>query len=283
MAADWKIVNAGVDWVTCTGNTEQSRKRVFNLGMRLMDQELKRGNERRVWSFEGYKGFKAGGIQVGARESGSVLRITGGLADEHFNKAYDVCDNVSRLDLQFTARVDRAPAKVIACEYRRALKHSRSLKRGPTVDIWKSSNGSATCYLGQRVSERCARIYDKGRQSLLPVLDGCVRYELELKGAAAKLFSAHLANSRSRRRFAVDQVLQFVEIRGCRPELTGANLQTIVLHRPAADCARQLQWLRDGVRPTVQRLIAAGLEDAVLNCLGLETRKGAHLRVVKRA
>jgi len=267
MASDWPIVDAGVDWMTCTGNTRSSRARLFAVGMRMLSGELSAGNEKRVWSFEGYKGFKSGGVQVGARPESAVLRLTGGVANEHYREAFSACDNVSRLDLQFTARVDHEPTKVIAGEYRRALRRTKNHLRGPSVDLWKSSRGSATLYLGSRASERCARVYDKGNESSHEAMVGCVRYEIELKGHAALHWTKVLVAEVYPRPWIVAQVVQFVESRGCAPRVNCRQCETIVLHATATDTARSLEWLRIQVRPTVARLLKAGLRQEVLDCL----------------
>jgi hypothetical protein len=270
MAETEEIVDIGVDWITATATTKTSKQKLWNCGMRLMKDEHRQGNEKRVFEWRGYSGLKSGGVSVGTRDDSSIVRISGGLARAHFAEVYRCCTNVTRLDQQVTVRSDRHPQKVIADAYRRALKTSKKSKHGPQVTILKSSNGTSTVYLGARVSEKFGRVYNKGEESQLPVFDGCVRYEYEAKGDQAMLEIKHLMSSQSLDHAIHERLSWFIKARTGRHKWMLANPQTIVLHRPSRDYARSLEWLRASVSPTVRRLIVAGYAEQVRNCLSIE-------------
>jgi DNA relaxase NicK len=264
-----EVVDCGVDWLTVTANTKSSIIRLLDYSHNAMRDEREAGNEKRGFSFKGYEGFKCGGISYGARSDSALLRVSGGLARQHFTSAYHVATNCSRIDLQTTVRTKQSPNARIASAFKRALRHSRKLKRGPAVNLWRSSNGTATLYLGQRVSERFGRVYNKGAESLLPVLEDCVRYEVEYKGDMAMHQFKQLANTRSPALFINSEVHRFFRARACPPEFKPENTQTNVLHRMATDQRQQLEWIAKCVRPTVQRLCASGLAQEVYDCLQL--------------
>ena len=270
MADDYEIVDLGVDWVTATATTKASTNALWNSGMRWMIDEHKQGNDKRLWNFKGYDGFKSGAVAVGARPDSVIVRISGGLARQHFEEAFRVCTNISRLDQQVTVRSKRQAGKVISSCYRRALCKSRQSNRGPSVSILKHSNGSATLYLGQRISEKFGRVYDKGAESQLPVMQGAVRFEYEAKGSVALLEAKALAKSGNAPHHILERVSKFALDRIGRLEWMSAKTQTIVLHRAATDKERSLEWMRVGVRPTALRLAELGWAQEVLDCLGVD-------------
>lgn len=264
-----ETVDVGVDYFTVTGTTQSSRQKVWNFGMDIVAQEKHRGNIRRLWNWKCYQGFNCGAVQVGTRDDSAIVRVAGALAREHYRKAYEVCTNCSRVDAQVTVRADRDPQKLIHAEYNRALKWSEGFDRKPAVDIHLSNNGSATAYFNKRVSDRFGRIYDKGHQSQLPVMEGCVRYEIEFKNDVAMHHLKSLATSESPHQTIARDLSQFFKFRHCQAKWNPAGRQTLVLQMPAADRERQLQWIAKSVRPTVERLIADGELQRVLDCLGL--------------
>lgn len=264
-----ETVDVGVDYFTITGTTQSARQKVWNFGMSIVDQERHRGNVRRLWNWKAYQGFHCGSAEVGHRDDSAIVRVAGGLAREHYRKAYEVCTNCSRIDAQVTVRADREPQKLIASEFKRALKWSEGFDRKPAVDMHWSNNGTATAYFNKRVSDRFGRIYDKGAQSSLPVMDGCVRYELEFKNDVALWQLKSLATSDSPHRTIARDLSHFFRFRKCLARWNPAGRQTLVLQMPAADRERQLEWIAKSVRPTVERLIADGELHRVINALGL--------------
>lgn len=275
----FETVDVGVDYFTVTGTTQKSRQRVWNFGMRIAEQERHRGNERRLWNWKQYEGFNCGAVQTGVRDDSSICRVAGGLAREHYREAFDVCTNCSRIDAQVTVRPNVEPQRWIAREFNRALAWSSTLDRPPAVDLHWSNNGTATAYFNKRVSDQFGRIYDKGLQSALPVLAGCVRYEVEYKNEMALHQMKSLVRSDSPHRTICANLANFFAVRRCAPRWNPEGTQTLVLHRPPGDRERQLEWIRRSVSPTVARLIASGDMVEVLKCLGLS--EFALRRVVK--
>lgn len=277
------VLQVGVDWITVSSSRKASTRRLKLAGYRLLEAERRRGNIRKVWGFSGYQGMKCGGVQVGERDDGACVRLSSQTADDHWLEVYHEADGCSRIDLQVTARSATDPRKLISQHYREALKFSRSQQRGPSVNIWKSSNGSATLYLGQRISENFGRIYDKGRESGHEALRGAVRYERECKGAVAHAMAFALSRARHKKALINAEVQQFILARGVSCWWPAENLKTIVLHESPTDCVRLCRWLSVQVSPSVQRLLEAGMRKEVLEALGLETATRSGLRLVRKA
>lgn len=278
------VLESGVDWITGTASHKSSKRALWDAAGRWARLEEKRGNERRLWGFSGYEGFKCGSVQYGTRHDSTIVRVTGALANEHYKRVIQISDNISRLDLQATVRSSLQPQKIIARDYRSCLKLCRSKRIAPAVALFKSNTGGSTLYLGRRCSERFGRVYDKFSESLHDDYRGCVRYELELKGARAKLSSARLLDSVAPGQFVLGQVQSFFQLRGCQIKLTSGFIQTIVLHRTVTDRTRSLQWISESVRPTIQRLLLQPNAQEVFDCLGineavfLKVKKSRRLR-----
>lgn len=262
-----RIVDLGVDWITCTATTKTASRNLLEYGYKALLEERDAGNERRCFNFKGYEGFKCGSIQTGARRDGSIFIATGGLARQHYLGALHLATNVSRIDFQVTVKPECSPQHRIAASLRGALKHRNRLKKKTRVRFWKDADSPATLYLGHETSERRGIIYDKGVESKLPVFKGCVRNEVRYIGAMAFHQAKLLARAKAPADYLVAELSRFFKARNCPLLIKPTDTQTTVLHRPATDHQRQLEWIRTCISPTVQRLIKAGYADELFDAL----------------
>lgn len=277
----FEVIECGVDWITATAKHKQSTRRLWNEGYRQIQNETRQGNEKRLWSFNGYQGFKSGGVQLGRREDGVCVRLSGGFANEKWRRIFEQSDNVSRLDLQVTVRTGKEPLHEVSRVYREASKYSRSLKRGPTVSTFRSSRGSSTVYLGSRQSDNFGRMYDKERESGLDYYQSCVRFEREVKNDLALHLCAALAVASCTNDFILAQVGQWFLNRGVSRRWSGRSPLFIKSPPRATDSSRQLRWIRQAVAPTVARLISRGLQSEVLDALNLRRTASGHAAVLR--
>lgn len=259
----------GCDWITATAKGPDARRRLALLGKRVLDNETKAGNERKPWGMSGYEGLKSGGCQLGERGDSTIVRMSSGVAWENWLKVYQAADSFSRLDLQVTAKMDQEPKRVIAAAYRHSLSYSRKNGGSPTVSVLKCSNGTATMYLGRRQSERFARVYDKGAESSHDDYFGCVRWELELKGDLCLPALRLIASSRRPMFTMASIVVTHFRDRGCSLPERWATDRAISAPRKRSDVDRQLSWIHQQVRPTVEHLVSHVGMDQVLRALGL--------------
>jgi hypothetical protein len=264
------VVDCGIDWVTVTATNKTSTLKLLEYGRKAIRSEREQGNEKRDFWFKGYEGWKCGSVSVGARADGGIFIASGGLAREHWRGAFEAGTNCSRIDYQVTARVPGNTQEHIMKCYNLALAKTKKLKRGPTVDIHHSSRGSSTCYLGSRSSEKFGRIYDKGAESSLDVMQGCVRYELELKGDTAFAQIKQLATSRVVQDAIAGKVQKFIRDRLGVSSFARVNVETLVCPPRACDQLRSLEWIQVSVSPTIKRLIESGHAVALFDCLHVE-------------
>lgn len=274
-AFDGEVIDYGCDWITATAKGPESRRRLALLGKRVLDSETKAGNERKPWGMSGYEGLKSGGCQIGERGDSTIVRLSSGVAWENWLKVYQAADSFSRLDLQVTAKMDQEPKRVIAAAYRHSLAFSRKHSGNPTVSVLKCSNGTATMYLGRRQSERFARVYDKGAESSHDDYQGCVRWELELKGDLCLPALRTIASSRRPIFTMASIVVTHFRDRGCSLPMSWATDRALSAPRKRSDVERQLSWLECQVRPTVEHLISQGRIDQVFRALGLRQEVSA--------
>jgi hypothetical protein len=268
-----EIIESGVDWFTGTSHGPKAGRKLYNSGMRLVSFEHRQGNEKKPWRFAGYDGWKSGGAQVGMRHDGSVVRLSGGFANEHWAEIFERCDNVSRLDLQVTVRMQKEVNREIARWFRQACKASRASSRGPTVSTFRTVDGGSTLYLGSRSSTNFGRIYDKGDESRLAHYAGCVRFERETKDVIALRLASSIYSAGDRPKFIADQVHRWLQNRGIgNPFAYHGSIFIKSLGR-ASDREKSLTWIARGVAPTVARLIEQGCLVQVLDALNLQQGK----------
>jgi hypothetical protein len=273
----------GIDYFTATKARTRSANSFVQFANRVVRTEERLGNEKRGWGMSGYKGFRCGGAETGERADGFILRLSSGLADELWKRAYHLADNCSRIDLQVTATIDEAPSTFIAREFKRMARWSNEVKARPVVSILRENRGPATVYSGKRVSDKFGRLYDKGAESGLAHYQNCVRFEVELKGEVARLASLQLFRSKRSRSLCYSGVRQFFEERGGASWPASDFLLHLEVNRSPSDAQQKLAWLRNSVRGTVEWLKARGLEAEVCDALNLRSEKQSGLTLVRRA
>jgi len=286
---DVELVDWGVDWITVSQMRSGSKKPLELLALPLLKQQQKLGNMRHGWGMAGYSGFQCGSVQVGTGPQGALVRLGSKVAQQHWRKFYDNADGCSRLDLQLTVKTTTPTQRLIRRHYRQALRKVKS--GGPTreISIWQSSNGSATLYINQRISDRFGRIYDKGAESKQPEWKDCVRYEIELKNDYCSNTITQLHRTKadegpitvsldgrlcaqtenSTSLFIISRALQFFSDVGASvPRFAPLPINNIV-SCDRSDSSRVLQWLSSQVRPTLARMSSSPHWPDVLKALAL--------------
>jgi hypothetical protein len=277
-----KVFDLGVDYITCTWSRNSAGLDAGKRAVRLVRAEVKAGNREKPWGMAGYQGSCAGSVQNGQGDQGVIVRLSGEAAKDHWAKFAQTCEGCSRLDLQITVRFPCAESAIVRRLYRRLKRGSKGDGKNRTLSLYQSSNGSATIYLGQRVSENYGRIYAKGAETKLDFWKDSVRFEAEFKGDTARREMLSLLYSGNREHHVLGRVYEFFSDRGARPRLDGVTLGGNVLPgvlltsqagtgwtRSLSESKRQLQWLRDSICPTVARLLEIEGRNEVFNALGI--------------
>lgn len=238
----------------------------------VQQADVECGDERAfVW--RGYRGGALGGVSYGMSDQGALLQCSGVLARaEHLREL--PYTGVPRLDLQVTAWFDKDPAAVPHLAARVSDEARRRSGARPWKVVHINGHGAGdTAYLGSRgKSSKFVRVYDKFRESGEEAYRNAVRFEVELTDAHARMaWSDYCAFGGDQVR-TYSMVWSYLSARGLELELTeGAPAYDIrKLPKPRSDADRRMEWLRRQVRPSVERLIAAGVDPAaVREALGL--------------
>lgn len=210
-----ELVHSGCDWITATALGGKRSNFLYESAELLLREAICRGNQKRPWSMSGFHGYKAGGVQCGNRGDEVMIRLSGDYAHDYWKEVYDDADNITRFDAQATFRLKSEVGPLIARHFEQAKRLSKNKRRAPTVSLFSTNNGPSTLYLNRRVSEVFARIYDKGAESGLPQLRGCIRYEVEYKGDAARRISAFVRSQAAADKVCARLAIEYMASRGC--------------------------------------------------------------------
>jgi DNA relaxase NicK len=222
------------------------------------------------WTFSGYQGFRTRGLQWGERPDSTIVRLSSDEARWNWWEFYELSENVTRVDWQVTHRAALSPFKRVLAHHRQARKYWRKRRDGPTITMITDDRQGATLYLGKRSSRLLLRCYNKHAESMDQRYEGCVRYEVEMKGELGKFMMLKLSSGIDPLPGIVSQVHQMFHERGVVPEFAKEVLPfACEWSRKATDVDRKRLWLRNQVQPTVSFLIGRLGMAAVAEDLGL--------------
>jgi len=263
------VAGCGVDYLTCTFNSQAEMTTLEFYLARIDRAEKYLGAIPKPWSMSGYHGWKVGQLEYGFRHDGVIVRSHSDVSCQHWQDFAKLATNVSRIDLQYTVVYDEAPAKTLARHFKEMRAVWRKHKRFPEPTMWANAAGVSAVYSGSRTSERYLRLYHRFAKEPDPTLLGHIRYEAELKGAVASSMVQHLLQVTNPQLEIAMQVSRIFKARGVSPADHEASCYNPCSPTSVRDAQRRLRWLRDGVRPAVLELINLGYEDEVRDALGL--------------
>jgi len=279
--ASGTVVSHGVDWITAVTREPSHHEALVRWGSELILVEAEFQNKPRGWAMMGYEGFKCGGVQVGQRDDSAILRLSSHMAKSYWQKAYELCDTVTRLDLEITVYDARGPRAIIRKAHKKALDYAAQFKRGPTVRLITSNDGSDTLYLGQRVSNWIGRVYAKGIESGESHFRDCVRYEVQFNKRLALRIAASIATGNQGSPSEPRYVAGFLAKRGLYLRHI-PNHSVCRLPRTRSDLSQALEWIRKSVSPSAQLAVTSGRSTELLEALGLHVGQGGKLCVTER-
>jgi len=264
------LKSIGVDWLTASCKDASLRGPLEDFMNERLYEERQRGNDVKPWRLMQFEGLAAGPVGYGLSDEMSIVRLSREAARDHWREVLGLTTGCSRIDLQTTISEVPDCQQLIADHEREALTHVASWSKPPEVTLRKSNRTGLTLYLNRRVSDRFARIYDKGVESKEAAWDSCLRYEVQFNNEAGKLMAATLLNDSSQDAGISGRVYRFFLERGCvlpwQPEAMRYNVS---VPRSRSDAGRRLRWLAAQVRPSIERLIADGRIQEVYEALGL--------------
>lgn len=261
--------NASVDWLTCTGSTPSAESTLWALGDRLLDRSELEGEKPSRWHSNGYSGWTGPGVAFGKRPDGVVLRLSGAQAAKQWFEATSACENLSRLDMTVDTKFD-PPVTEVARDIYGSVGHRPSRNgRPPKTTLWMGSDGGQTVYIGARVSENFGRVYDKGIESETAPAGEWWRWEVEAKGDTALSAGKALLLAEDPMRSLHSHVASWFAQR-CGYVFPDVSMRCFYkeCQQPSTN-EKRLSWLATSVRPSIGKLVEAGLLKEVLAALGL--------------
>ena len=207
------VLEVGIDYFTVTGSRGGTGGSLRAFGSHVVEELVHHGAKKTTYRSKGYNGATAEGAAYGSRYDGSILRLSGPTANEYWEQAFTLSENVTRMDLQVTVKPSIGAAGMLRRHWASLKKRGRSLGRQPQYKMVIGNDGPQTLMLGARSSDRYGRIYDKWLECGLPEYRGALRYELELKKDAAAKMAALLDCSVHQRPQIDAAVSEFVDIR----------------------------------------------------------------------
>lgn len=285
------------DYITATASQGEAGESLYSFGHYLVRAEISRGAKVRASRAGGYSTTVAGSCSVGRRHDGVCVRGAGHVAAEHWQQITDLSENVTRLDLQVTTVPPEGVSSRLRSVWAGRNRGMSANGRPAKIKAILGPHGCETIMVGSRQSQRYGRFYDKHTESGIKEYLGCLRWELELKGELARSIAHRLTLTERYRAEIAAMVVSFVKERGkhnlrLSEGIPGAGALSCllndgeVLQSSLTDCccshcqrapvlrsipevSRGLAFIGNNAKPTVQRLIAAGYGEEVIEQLGL--------------
>lgn len=262
-------IESAVDWITATTQNAKDTALMYGRAEKMAIRESDYGNVVKPWGMSGYSGWAVGQVQYGSRDGEGIVRLSGRTAAEDWFDIYQLCERVTRIDIQETYRLSSDVTRFVVDQYRRGKRYLAKHNPQKRMAIYTGNDGGATCYSGSRQSERMLRLYNKAVESKDDYYRDCVRLEGEYKGESARAIARRLSDG-SWPMATICGVLHDAAT-GCGWVVpwSGVCLTPISVPRAKPDSVVMLSWLLKQVRPSVRTLIAQGLLCEVAEALGL--------------
>lgn len=266
---DYLVTMAGVDWITLTGDTYASKKRIGAMATAMIDDGMTKGQKLQRTSRNGYQLSSVDGIQWGTGPRGWMICLSGDIARAHWLVFYAYSKNCTRLDLQTTIAYRGYDKPIVEELHRKALadigipyqKHATYIQSGPRGD---------TLYFGSRTSSQYGRVYDKGKQSKGDDrFCNSIRFEVEFKKPLSIQTATWLCNEAPDVKGITDKVLSWFFDRGIEgPQIYSYTDNEAQMSRQGGSIERKLAWLRTTVSSTYKQLKLAGFQAEADEALG---------------
>lgn len=262
-------VSYGVDWLTAlVSGSDAAERAEFHVGLWMATaQEM--GERVRTWRIGRATGHVCGPFAYARLPHAGIVQITGAPSSKMFDRVMAFPARPSRLDVQVTYR---RPSWGVSPAKRAYLGSPDDARRGRAVrsrTIIVSKGGGETCYVGAPSSEHRMRVYDKGAESGSAPAGTVYRWEVQLRRkvaqtAAARLLKAGISEDSVESLCASFSARYGVDI----PRGAVSNLW-IHSGSEGSSIERTKAWLRDSVKPAVDRLRMHMLDDEIARLLGL--------------
>lgn len=268
--AEAKLVDAGVDWITCTAKEVETCEEIVRIGQETLEHKEASGFFGRKQGFQGYLGYGVEGCFYGTRADGACLRVSGSTAHRLAGDIAQFPVHVSRLDLQLTVQFDgdeSTQAEILVREYRREHRGEAGATKRRSQHIDTGDDGSSANF-GKRTAAWFGRVYDKSRESDGAYPVGTWRVESECK---RKLGDACF-DTLKEHGFSRESIIGLIKSQWRKRDLlimvpSSLGVEEPIVPRVTTDVERKLAWLRKTVQPVVRELHQAGYHQEATEAL----------------
>lgn len=266
-------MEAGIDWVSWVEAADDTPATAAFLGQELMDEAAADGGKVTAFSFEGYRGWQCAGAAFGSRADSVYLRLSGSQAGSKWTRLRSSLGHPTRLDVQCSFWLTEPRTRFGSQFLRQSEASSRpSPRKQSKRTITRASDGAYCGAVGSRISRRYIRVYDKGVEQRSHEPGVWWRYEVEAKRDLAPGLWSELTSAENPTEWCVGCCARSSFSAGLRwPSWLSKSQLPLPPESPRvpADVASSLKWLREQVRPTINRLTLGGHGDEAARALGL--------------
>lgn len=266
---EYDVIDAGVDYLTCTGSASGSALVLDQYASEYLREKRDAGETIRPASRFGFSGLRSDHFFTGLNDHGSIVIVSGAECGPLANDLILRSDNVSRIDLQVTLWCGGEQPH-LGCELNsRTRAYLSQHKSRSTCGVRVEYPRGETFTFNKRVSDFHARVYDKATQGKLGPARTVWRYEIELKRKPALAAAYTLLRQSCPATWTTHRVHQLLTARhvDCAFKPDGAPQPgDLQIFRAQSD---RLGWFRNQVSHSISKAIKRDGLPATLDALGL--------------
>ena len=249
------VVESRIDWLTMSVSSPGACQSLLEWRDRrfaVLDQE---GHREKLHAAYGYHFRTRAQASIGVGRRGCVATFSGGEAESGFRDCIDWASNVSRVDLAVTGRLNDPTSRLAEAQYRASGGAKRGRGRRSALTLILSEDRGDTLYVGSRKSDQLGRLYNKEKESGDAVYQGCWRWEVQFRRAAALSTARALRASMAPTQQIQATVASWFTRRGVGTafDRLGDPLPNQVGAREPDD-VRWLAWARKSVAPRAKEM-----------------------------
>jgi DNA relaxase NicK len=253
-----KLVDAGIDYIRVTSQNTRQQGKMLDYYRRILDEDKALGYKETFGGAFGFVGTKTRHALYGKKGDWAMCQVSGSRA----KNSLDMCragTQCTRIDIQCTYLIeDGTVGQVLRNAYEDACAHVRPKSRPVAVKLIEERHQAQTLYVGKRASDVFIRCYDKYEESGKEEFKNCVRFEVELKGRAAKAIWIEMQNKGTFVAFLLHNLYELLKERGIvLKEDDFDQYPTMQFKKEKTSDESKMAWLHRAVAPTVKHLAAA--------------------------
>ena len=256
-SADCIIIDGGIDWLTLTSVSRETKANMRREFERNVAADLQRGYKIVPGGAHGYYGKRSSHALFASNGDRAMLTLSSDAAKRCALLAREG-DNCTRLDVQLTIRIgEENVSSFLAKQEKRACSHRQIRGHKAMVEGKRRNLKMYQVSIGSRTSDVFIRCYDKFLESGEERFRGCVRLEAEYKGKRSQALWACLARFEFHGMSLLQLLLQDLSDRGIDTSMVDLDRQDIVLPKPKPIKENVTWgWWASQVAPSVAKSVA---------------------------